>query len=313
MTDAVLTISAGGESRQIELNPKGTVIGRSPDCDVVINSRDVSRRHARLYQESTGTWIVEDMNSSNGTFVNGERITSSEISLQDVIEIGPASLSFSMLGKLGQMSSIGSPNIIIEDFGTEVFYEKPKLEECTQQPCPERLAQVKQHLSQLTDAPSLYHEICVLLAHESKTAAAVFRIHRDALPSLKIPEVLTFHFGSGAEDTKFEENRIGHPSHLAFRVSHRLLEAVCSREQALMSKTIFTCDTQVTISLIDEQSPRAIMCVPLSSLKQTMDLLYVDIPIDKHIPPCPEEMFAFVQAVAQQVQNEIGHMPNLSE
>jgi hypothetical protein len=310
MEPAKLTIRIGDQSWQIELNPRGTVIGRSPNCDVVINSRDISRRHARICQESTGTWLIEDLNSSNGTFVNGERITSSEISLQDAIEIGPASLSFDILGKPGQTSSTGSPNIIIEDFGTEVFYEKPKLEECTQHPCPERLAQVKQHLSKLTDAPSLYREICVLLAHESKTAAAVFRIHRDALPSPKILGVLAFHFGSGAEDTEVEADCIVHPSHLAFRVSHRLLEAVCSREQALMSKTIFTCDPQVTISLIDEQSPRAVMCVPLSSSKQTMDLLYVDIPIDEHILHSPEEMFAFIQAAARCFQTTMSRTPH---
>jgi pSer/pThr/pTyr-binding forkhead associated (FHA) protein len=43
--------------------------------------------------------MVEDLNSSNGTFVNGESITSSAISLEDVIKICPASLSFGMLRK----------------------------------------------------------------------------------------------------------------------------------------------------------------------------------------------------------------------
>jgi sigma-B regulation protein RsbU (phosphoserine phosphatase) len=297
-----LTIRAGGHIWQVELKPNGTVIGRSTSCDVVIDSRDVSRRHARLYQDPAGTWIVEDLNSSNGTFVNGERITSSAISLEDVIEIGPASLSFGMLRKPIKTSFKGAPNITIEDFGTEVFYDKPRLEDCDRQPCPERLAQVKQRLSELTDASSLYREVCVLLAQESKTAAAVFRIPRDALPSLNTLIVLACHFGSSIEDARAEAGCVGYPSHLAFRVSHRLLEAVYSKGQALMSKTIFTCDPQVTISLIDELSPRAILCVPLSSSEQATDLLYLDIPIDERISPSPEEMFAFVQAVAQCAQ-----------
>ena len=70
-----------------------------------------------------------------------------------------------------------------------------------------------------------------------------------------------------------------------------------------MSKSIFSCDAQVTISLIDEHSPRAIICVPFGATDQAVDLIYVDMPIKDRIPPQPEEMFAFVQAVAQQVRS----------
>ena len=69
-----------------------------------------------------------------------------------------------------------------------------------------------------------------------------------------------------------------------------------------MTKTIYSCDTEVTISLIDEHSPRALICVPLGTREDTTDLLYVDAPMDDRSGPSPEEMFAFVQAVAQQIQ-----------
>ena len=51
MSEAILTVREWGKTWQVELNPQGTVIGRSPDCEVVINSRDVSRRHARVYYD----------------------------------------------------------------------------------------------------------------------------------------------------------------------------------------------------------------------------------------------------------------------
>ncbi|MGL4552900.1 MAG: FHA domain-containing protein, partial [Gemmataceae bacterium] len=49
------------------------VIGRAPDCDIVMGQSDVSGRHCRLSRAS-GAWSVEDLGSSNGTFVNGRRL-----------------------------------------------------------------------------------------------------------------------------------------------------------------------------------------------------------------------------------------------
>jgi len=50
------------------------VIGRSTKCDVSIPDRFLSRRHARLYRQGEDSWLVEDLGSRNGTFVNGRRI-----------------------------------------------------------------------------------------------------------------------------------------------------------------------------------------------------------------------------------------------
>ena len=49
------------------------LLGRDPQCDVVIPNRQVSRRHARVYPQERGVW-VEDLGSKNGTFLNGERL-----------------------------------------------------------------------------------------------------------------------------------------------------------------------------------------------------------------------------------------------
>jgi len=49
------------------------LLGRDPDCDIVIPMRQVSRHHARIFQGGKGT-MVEDLNSKNGTYVNGLHI-----------------------------------------------------------------------------------------------------------------------------------------------------------------------------------------------------------------------------------------------
>ena len=303
MHQATIRICQDNHSWQAELIPAGTIIGRSNKCDIVIDSKHVSRRHARVFSTSDGQWFVEDLGSSNGTFVNGERVKSCPISRADVIEIGEASLSFSQLIEQATIHSVEAPNIIIEDFGTEVFYDRPRLEDCEQHPCPERLEQVSRCLSEPAQAETLYPDVCRLLAQDPKTAAAVFRVPGAALPAPAVPAIMACCFGSSPDDSRAELGGSSHPSHLAFRVSHRLLEAVRKDGRALMTKSIFSCDTQVTISLIDEFSPRALMCASLGAAGKTVDLLYVDVPIDDHCRPSAEEMFAFIQAVAQLISH----------
>lgn len=49
------------------------LLGRGPDCDIVIPMRQVSRHHLRIFQGEGGT-MAEDLNSKNGTYVNGRHI-----------------------------------------------------------------------------------------------------------------------------------------------------------------------------------------------------------------------------------------------
>ena len=68
-------------------------IGRSRDNDLFIENLAVSRNHARIRQEG-GRFFITDLNSANGTFVNGKQITKSELSHNDTIVIGKHSLLF---------------------------------------------------------------------------------------------------------------------------------------------------------------------------------------------------------------------------
>jgi pSer/pThr/pTyr-binding forkhead associated (FHA) protein len=50
------------------------VIGRDPDADLVLEDREVSRRHAKATPTADGSTVVEDLGSMNGTFVNGNQL-----------------------------------------------------------------------------------------------------------------------------------------------------------------------------------------------------------------------------------------------
>jgi hypothetical protein len=62
-------------------------IGRSSACQIVLADDTVSRRHAELRFED-GRWLLRDLGSSNGTFVNGRLVTEAEVRRGDVIALG---------------------------------------------------------------------------------------------------------------------------------------------------------------------------------------------------------------------------------
>lgn len=63
------------------------LIGRRADCDVVLSDPSVSRRHARLVFRD-GIWIVQDLQSTNGTSLNGISIGRSELRPGDQLSVG---------------------------------------------------------------------------------------------------------------------------------------------------------------------------------------------------------------------------------
>jgi hypothetical protein len=58
----------------LPLREAGTVIGRNPECALVLDDDFASGRHARIYHQD-GAWFVEDLGSTNGTFLGAERLT----------------------------------------------------------------------------------------------------------------------------------------------------------------------------------------------------------------------------------------------
>ena len=68
------------------------VIGRSPSCDIRVDSKSVSRNHSVLTRYDDGSWTITDIESQNGTWVNGEKVTICPLTSGDVIQVGEAQM-----------------------------------------------------------------------------------------------------------------------------------------------------------------------------------------------------------------------------
>ena len=93
-----------GEEK-FELAPERSYrIGSSPDNDVVIDQKDVSRRHAVL-RVHDGGFHITDLDSKNGTFVNGAKVVSGSFSSGDMVHLSSARLVVVELGANGDSES----------------------------------------------------------------------------------------------------------------------------------------------------------------------------------------------------------------
>ena len=77
--------------RVSRLPPEPFRIGRSQDCELWLGDDGVSRKHARIFQEAN-TYLIEDTESANGTFVQGQRVSRQVLRDGDVIQFGPTAV-----------------------------------------------------------------------------------------------------------------------------------------------------------------------------------------------------------------------------
>lgn len=80
-------LSPGGQRTSIVLDRSPVLIGRQPDNHVILRDNRASRQHARISREG-GQWILEDLASRHGTWINGVRITRQTLEHGDRIEFG---------------------------------------------------------------------------------------------------------------------------------------------------------------------------------------------------------------------------------
>jgi predicted component of type VI protein secretion system len=97
MQVVLVMFTSEGQRRSFSLPKSTTIIGRREDCDVRIPLGEVSRKHCRLTADGDEL-RVEDMGSSNGTFLNGVRVQEAAIQPGDSLQIGPIAFAVQING-----------------------------------------------------------------------------------------------------------------------------------------------------------------------------------------------------------------------
>jgi signal transduction histidine kinase len=293
MAKTKLVISGPQGSRNILLAPGGVTLGRGSSCDVTLDKETVSRHHARIYQDHFGRWIVEDLDSQNGVFIEGRRVKTQAVLPDEQISIRPFTLSLLEESKPQTLViSSARSTLPIVDKGLEesIVSYRPDRSVTLSPTLIGGLNELRTRLLGLCNPSELYSEASLCLGKRLDTLVAIVRLTRGSEPLPPSPEMLACCMGAAGGDEGLDEASRLH-------LSKRVLEAVRSMDAPVMATSSTSSDQKLQLTIVDEHKPHVVFAAQVNDLGQSVDALYIDILEDRSSP----QMFDFVEAVASQV------------
>ncbi len=89
----ITVVRGPARGRTFLLGPRRVVLGRDDSADIVLGDPRVSRRHAEIRPAEAGTWILQDLGSTNHTFLNGRRVRQALLREGDELTVGDTHIS----------------------------------------------------------------------------------------------------------------------------------------------------------------------------------------------------------------------------
>ena len=90
----LVIVSSNFAGQEFPLNRPEIVIGRGEDCDIIIDHRSVSQKHAKVLRESNARYQIVDLNSKNGVRIHDDKYTSTHLKRGDIVEMGHVKFRF---------------------------------------------------------------------------------------------------------------------------------------------------------------------------------------------------------------------------
>jgi len=224
------------------------IIGRNPDCDLVLEPKSVSRRHAAIVRRGSD-YLLKDLGSTRGTFVNGQRLTQPVV-IRDgcVIQVGELQLAFKTHGVQIQEGEDDQSTIFAaidlttaNDRSVSVVKPEEKLR---------ALQQISQAFGSTLVISELLEKVLDSLFEIFPRAERGFVLLEDRERRILAPEAIRTRSGPTGD----------------LRISKSILQRVLGNGQAILSKDVlaeFPHSDSVSNSMI-----RSLLCAPIMDQKR---------------------------------------------
>ncbi len=277
---AHLVFRSGDRSGETVSLPKVVCMGRGLDMDVRLDDLTASKRHARIISNDRGEYILEDLASSNGTFLNGVQVTTKKLKNGDTIRIGnslmefcqeeksePAEATESGVLNIGQDSTSSSVISSVDvNFGAAgpTAGATTSLEEVRK--LNYRLStvlEISQALGKALDEDELLNRILDKLFDAFPETGRGFIILRDPDSGQLTPRASRMAKSGGPADEQLQ-------------ISETILEYVLEQKQAVLSTEAREDERFATSQSILDFEMRAVMCAPLTYEEDVLGFIWMD-------------------------------------
>jgi serine phosphatase RsbU (regulator of sigma subunit) len=271
---AVLTITdKHNDTRHYEIHDF-CLLGQDPKCQIVLPDLLTSKKHAAIIQKDNDDYIIIDLSSMTGTYVNGVRVASKTLNPNDIISINDYTIQF-------------TKGLIPENEPVEVIFDKSDHVESVNAIDVSRHSFTKV-FSRETDAS----RIRKLLAHLeviyeiSNTVSSLMELE-DLLKTILLHLLRVFPIADHCCILLFEEDsttarlKVSHTregaKEMAIRISQALLDEVIKNKQALLSTDCIYPDCQTTKQTSDEDKKlHSLLIVPLFCREKFVGMIYLN-------------------------------------
>lgn len=268
---------------------KAVVIGRDSSCDIQFFDKGLSRNHSRIETEGN-RFVISDLESTNGTFVNGKMIIRKPLDSRDIIRMGKIELQF--IPEDGPVSTVSSSNVkLVDDPGQgsehtiarrmdidSVTFEKtlagssvglkvaiPQTDSALLGNYKKALStihEVSTSMSQIHDKQALYDRLIEVIMGVIK-AERGFIVLRDPAGGDFAP--VASHTGTGQRADEF------------LTISRSIVRKTIEEGLSILSSDAMADDRFSTEMSIIMHAIRSVMCVPLESQgRRILGAIYVD-------------------------------------
>ena len=295
-----------GES--VEVGKEAT-LGRGLDVDIQLDDLTVSRRHARLYVNDKGGYILEDLDSGNGTFLNGRQIESEQLRDGDEIRIGRSSfvLDLKREGK-GESGALEPTLLQVDDqdetsstvVNTLDVDSREARQETTEASTVEQMSKANRRLRTVLD---IFEAVAMNLNEQELLERILDRLF-EVFPETHRGFIVLRDPDTGRL-TPRATRAIGAADPGRLEVSKSITQFVLDKKQAVLSRDAME-DSRFgrSESIMDFQL-RSVMCAPLKEENQVIGFILVDT--QRVASNYDEEGLALLAGIANQASLAIAN------
>jgi sigma-B regulation protein RsbU (phosphoserine phosphatase) len=272
--------------RQYELAESPVLVGRDESCQIEIDDDSVSRRHARLVLEN-GTYSIEDLQSRNGTLVNGKKLRGkAALKDRDRIEIGITLFEFRSSPSVQYESGSGAnPNVLCSMDATRVG----------EAVAPVNAEGKLKAILQITNALGKTLDLRAVLA---RMLDGLFQIFPQADRGLVLLRDGNRLKPAAVKDRRGKQERIEY--------SKTIISKAVAERKAILSRDVAQDDEIPSAASITQLNIRSVMCVPLLS-QDAKVLGVIQLDIQDRTRKFDAEDMEILTSVASQAAVSVEH------